>query len=149
MQPCCSRPALQLTCIEQRREVLRHLTEHTLLATRFVCLDRIPVAQYLARVRHLRVAENMRVATNQLLTAVLGDLPEIARAALLEQQREKYHLEEHVSQLIEQLGVIAMIRGVGQLIGLLDRMWHDRALVLLAIPGALATQQVRQLIERK
>ncbi len=91
----------------------------------------------------------MWVATDQLLAAVLGDLREIARAALLEQQREEHHLEEHVPHLVEQLGVIAVMRCVGKLIGLLDRVWHDRALVLLAIPRALAAQQVRQLIERK
>jgi hypothetical protein len=120
-----------------------------LFATRFVGLDRVPIAQNLAGIRHLCVAEDVGVATDQLLAAVLGDLSEIARAALLEQQREKHHLEEHVSQLVEQFGVIAVMCCVSKLIGLLHRMWHDRTLVLLAIPRALATQQVRQLIERK
>ena len=148
VQPSCSRPALQLARVQQRREVLWHLTEHTSLATGFACLDRVPVAQYLACIRNLRIAENVRVATDQLLAAVLGDLSKIARAALLKQQREKNHLEEHVSQLVEQLSVVALVHGVGKLIDLLDRVWHDRALVLLAIPRALAAQQVRQLIER-
>ncbi len=149
VQSRCGRPALQLACIQQRWEVLRHLAEHTSLATRFVRLDRVPVTQHLAGIRDLRVTEDVRVATDQLLATVLGDLAKIAGAALLEQQREKHHLEEHVSQLVEQFGVIAVMCCVSKLIGLLHRMWHDRALVLLAIPRALATQQVRQLIERK
>jgi hypothetical protein len=149
MQTRRGRPALQLARVQQRRQVLWHLTEDTSLATGFACLDRVPVAQYLACIRNLCVAENVRVATDQLLAAVLGNLAEIARATLLEQQREKHDLEEHVSQLVKQLGVVAVVYGVSKLIGLLDRVWHDRALILLTIPRALATQQMRQLIERK
>jgi hypothetical protein len=149
MQPRRGSPSLQLACVQQRGKVLRHLTEHTSLATGFVCLDRIPVTQYLARVRHLCVAENVRVATDQLLATVLCDLAEIAHAALLQQQREEHHLEEHVPQLVKQFGVVAIVGGVGKLICLLDRVWHDRALVLLAIPGTLPAQQVCQLIERE
>ncbi len=149
MQPSRGGPALQLTCIQQRRKILRHLAEHPLLATGLISLDRVPVTQHLTGIRHLCVAENVRVATDQLLATVLGDLAEIARTALLEQQREKHHLEEHVPQLVKQLGVVAAMGGVGKLIGLLDRVWHDRALVLLAIPGTLPAQQVRKLIERE
>jgi hypothetical protein len=112
MQTRRGRPALQLARVQQRREVLGHLTEDASLTTRFVCLDRIPISQHFARIGHLRVAEDVRVATNQLLATVLGDLPKIAHTALLQQQREKYHLEEHVSQLVEQLGVIAVMRSI-------------------------------------
>jgi hypothetical protein len=142
-------PALQLACVQQRREILRHLAEYAPLATWFVRLDRVPVTQHLAGVGHFCVREHVWMATDQLLAAVLCHLREIARTTLLEQQREKHNLEEHVPQLVEQLGVIAAMRGIGQLIGLLDRVRHDRALVLLAIPRALAAQQMRQLIERE
>src|SRR3954447_7100793 len=89
----------------------------------------------------------MRVAADQLLAAVLGDLGQRARAALLQQQRQEVHLEEHVAELVEQLGVVAAVRGISQLVGLLDRVRDDRALVLLAIPGALAPQPTRELVK--
>ena len=93
------------------------------------------------------VAEHVRVAADQLLAAVLGDLGERAAAALLEQQREEVDLEEHVAELVEQLGVVAGVRGGGQLVGLLDRVRHDRALVLLAVPRALHAQAAGELVE--
>jgi hypothetical protein len=80
------------------------------------------------------------VAPDQLLAHVLGDRAKRTRIALLEQQREEVDLEEHVAELVEQLGVVARVRGGRQLVGLLDRVRHDRALVLLAIPGTLLAQ---------
>ena len=64
----------------------------------------------------------MRVASDQLLGAVVRDLRELAGAALLEQQRQEIHLEQHVAELVEHLGVVAPVRGVGELVGLLDRV---------------------------
>jgi hypothetical protein len=84
---------------------------------------------------------------DQLLTAVLGHLGQRSRAALLEQQREEVDLEEDVAELVEQLRVVAAVGGVRQLVGLLDRVGDDRALVLLAVPGALAPQPARELVE--
>jgi hypothetical protein len=82
----------------------------------------------------------VRVAPDQLLAAVLGDLRQRARAALLEQQRQEVDLEEDVAELVEQLGVVARVGRGGQLVGLLDRVRDDRPLVLLAVPGALLAQ---------
>ena len=78
---------------------------------------------------------------------MLGDLGERARAALLEQQRQEVDLEEDVAELVEQLGVIARMGGGGQLVGLLHRVRDDRALVLLAIPGALHAQAAGERVE--
>ncbi len=78
---------------------------------------------------------------------MLCDLIERPRPALLHQQAEEVHLEEHVAELVEQLGVIASAGCVGQLVGLLERVGHDRALVLLAIPRALNAQAPSQLVE--
>jgi hypothetical protein len=56
-------------------------------------------------------------------------------------------LEEHVAELVAQLGVVAGVGGIGELVGLLDGVRDDRALVLLAIPRALAPQAAGQLVE--
>ena len=76
-----------------------------------------------------------------------GRLLEVALPALLEQQREEDALEEQVAELVEQLGVVTREGGVCDLIGLLDRVRHDRPLGLLAIPGTLAPQTLGQLLE--
>src|SRR6201999_2179615 len=67
--------------------------------------------------------------------------------ALLHQERQEVDLEEHVAELVEQLGVVAGVGGVGELVGLLDRVGDDRALVLLAIPRALTAQLARELVK--
>ena len=89
----------------------------------------------------------MRVAADELLAAVLGDRAEIARAALLEQQRQEVDLKEDVAELVEQLRVVAGVRGVGELVGLLDGVRDDRALVLLAVPRAFAAQAAGERVE--
>src|SRR5215213_4562040 len=72
---------------------------------------------------------------------------EVPLPALLEQQREEEHLKEDIAQLVDhRLGVVA-VGGVRELVGLLDRVRHDRAGVLLTIPRALAAQPPRHLVE--
>ena len=87
------------------------------------------------------------MAADQLLGDRLGDLGERARVALLEQQREEDDLEEDVAELVAQLLVVAARGRVGELVGLLDRVRDDRALVLLAVPGALAPQPAGDPVE--
>ena len=84
------------------------------------------------------------MAADQLVVDVLGDLRQRPGAALLQQQAQELHLEQHVAELVEQLAVVAGVRGVRQLVGLLDGVRDDRALVLLAIPGAVPAQAPRQ-----
>ena len=72
------------------------------------------------------VAEDVRVTADQLL-----GFPSATRrragAALLEQQRQEDDLEEHVAELVAELGVVAARRRVGELVGLLDRVRDDRS----------------------
>ncbi len=89
----------------------------------------------------------MRVAADQLLGQLLGDLVERTLAALLEQQRQEDDLKENVAELVAQLRVVALGGGVGQLVCLLDGVRDDRALVLLAVPGALPPQPAGDLVE--
>src|SRR4051794_33928976 len=91
----------------------------------------------------------MRMAADQLLAAVLGHVGERAGAALLEEQRQEVDLEEHVAELVEQPGVVAALCGVGQLVRLLDGVRNDRALVLLAIPGAFPPQAAGQQVKAR
>ena len=74
---------------------------------------------------------------------------EVPRPALLEQEREEVDLEEDVAELVEQLGVVAAVGRVGELVGLLDGVRDDRPLVLLAVPRALDPQAPRQLVEAR
>ncbi len=89
----------------------------------------------------------MRVAADQLRRAGLGDGRQIALAALLEQQREEENLKEDIAQLIDHRLRVVAGGGVGELVGLLDGVRHDRASVLLAVPGAFPAQSPGHLIE--
>ena len=95
----------------------------------------------------LSLPEYVRMAADQLLNRALGDLGKASRAALLEQQRQEVDLEQDVAELVDELRVVAGVCGVGELVGLLDRVGNDRALVLLAVPGALAAQAAGDLVE--
>ena len=124
-----------------------------LAAALLVALDLVPVAHHVARgsasvAAAIGAPPNTcgwrRISFARQCSATSARLP---GAALLQQQREEVDLEQHVAELVEQLGVVARLGGVGQLVGLLDRVRDDRALVLLAVPGALAAQPPGDLVE--
>ena len=85
------------------------------------------------------------MAPHELLVHAAGHLREVACPSLLQQEREEVDLEEQVAELVEELLVVAGERGVRDLVRLLDRVRDDRRRGLLAIPGALAAQALRQL----
>jgi hypothetical protein len=87
------------------------------------------------------------VASHELLVDQPRRLLEVAASALLQQEREEVDLEEQVAELVEQLLVVARERGVGDLVGLLDRVRDDRPLVLLAIPRAVAAQALGERLQ--
>ena len=74
VEPARRGTPLQLSRVQRRRQVHRHLREDPVLASGLALLDPVPVAQDLARRLGLRVAKHVRVAADQLLQAVLGDL---------------------------------------------------------------------------
>ena len=76
-----------------------------------------------------------------------GRLLEVALPLLLEQEREEVDLEEQVAELVEELLGPVGERRVSDLVGLLDRVRHDRPRRLLAVPGAVAPQALGQLLE--
>ena len=127
-------------------------------SVRLRALDRIPVLLHLGRRLGLgrqggdRLAaalEHVRMAADQLVGDVTGNRREVTLAALLQQQREEVDLEQDVAELVDQLRVVARVSRVGELVGLLDGVRHDAALVLLAIPRALAPQPPRHLVQRQ
>ena len=108
-------------------------------------LDRVPVLPHLGRRARRRsaappsspsLAEDVRVAAHQLLGAsrarpsARSPWPRSSSSS-----DEEVDLEQHVAELVEQLGVVAGVRRVGELVGLLDGVRDDAALVLLAVPG--------------
>ena len=117
-------------------------------------LDRVPVLLHLrgcggvrGQLRQLLAAEDVRVAAHQLLAGSRRHVGEVALPALLEQQRQEVDLEQHVAELVQQLRVVTRVRRVGQLVGLLDGVRDDAALVLLAVPGTLASQAAGDRVE--
>ncbi len=74
-------------------------------------------------------------------------LLEIPLPLLLEQERQEVDLEQQVAELVEELlGPVGHGR-VGDLVRLLDRVRDDRPRGLLTVPGAVAPQALRQLLQ--
>jgi len=114
----------------------------------FLCrLQPLPVLAHAARRPSLHVAEHVRVTGDELRVHAAGDALEVTRPALGEQLRQEVRLEEQVAQLVEQLRVVAREGRVRDLVGLLDRVRHDRLRGLLAVPRAVAAQPLGQLLE--
>ena len=129
-------------------QVLGHLAEDARLAAGLGALDRVPVAQHLARVLDLDLAEDVRVAADQLLAAVLGDRRRASRAPRSSSSSErKWTWKSTSPSSSSSLASSPRVRGGGQLVGLLDRVRDDRALVLLAVPRALDAQAAGELVE--
>jgi hypothetical protein len=89
----------------------------------------------------------VRGAPDELLWHPAGHLLEVAAALLGEEQGEEVDLEEQVAELVEELVGCAGDGRVGDLVGLLDRVGDDRAGGLLAVPGTVPPQPLRQLLQ--
>ena len=74
-------------------------------------------------------------------------LLEIPRALLLQEKGQEIDLKEQVSELVEQLRVVAGKRRMRDLVRLLDRVRDNRPCGLLPIPGAVATQPLGQALQ--
>jgi hypothetical protein len=71
--------------VERRWQILGQRTEDRIAAARLIAFDLIPVAQHLAAAFDLDFAKDVRMAADQLLAAVVGDLAEVADSSLLKQ----------------------------------------------------------------
>ncbi len=142
----CGRAALSLSRQEERRQVLGNVVEDARAAL-LLDLEALPVLAHAAGRVRLGVAEDVRMARDELRVRAAGHLLEIARPTLGQELCEEIGLEEQVAELVEQLRVVACEGGVGDLVGLLDRVRHDRLLRLRAVPRAVAAQALGQPLE--
>src|SRR6266849_606519 len=86
----------------------------------------------------IRFAKDMRVAADELGDELPADLFKIKRAALARELAMKYHLQEQVAQLLDQLMVVTRLDRVHQLVHFFDGVEAQAHVVLLAVPGAAA-----------
>src|SRR5262245_8736371 len=140
------RAPTRLARIRERRQRLGKLMERPLAAL-LLRLDLLPALAHAPRRPRLRVTEDVRMPADELRVDRARDGLEVAVALLLEEKREEVDLEEQVAELVEELRGVVGVRGVGDLVRLLDRVRHDRARRLLAVPGAVAAQAPGQLLE--
>lgn len=87
------------------------------------------------------------MARDQLLVDSPCNRGQVAPALLLEQQGQEVGLEEEVAELVLELCRVTEQRGVGDLVGLLDRVRDDRPRRLLAVPRAVAAKTLGQLLQ--
>ena len=117
------------------------------LAVLLLALEVLPAGLHRAGAVDVRVAEDVRVASDELVVDAARDALELARAAFLEQQRQEVDLEQQVAELVEELGVVARAGRVGDLVRLLDGVRDDRARGLRPVPGTVAPEAPRQLLK--
>jgi len=137
---------LELPGVEQRRKRLGNVVEDP-LALLLLRLDPLPVLPHPARRSRLDLAEDVRVTADELLVDPPRHGLERPGLSLLQEQREEVRLEQKVPELVLELFVVSRERGVGDLVGLLDRVRDDRLRRLLAIPRAIAPQALGQALE--
>ena len=82
------------------------------------------------------VAEHVRMAADHLVGDGARHIGEGEVAGFLGHAGVIDHLEQQVAQLVRQGGEVAPGDGVGDLVGLLDRVGRDRVEVLLLVPRA-------------
>ena len=92
------RAPLHLAGLEQRRKRLGDVVEDPLAAL-LLGLQRLPALSHAARRSRVRVAEDVRMPSDELRVNVTRDRLEVALAALLEEEREEVDLEEEVAEL--------------------------------------------------
>ena len=80
------------------------------------------------------VAEHMRVPADEFCGDRLDHVAEIEGAELFGHAGVEDHLEEEIAQFILEIGQIVTRDGIGDLIGLFERVRRDGREILLEIP---------------
>ena len=80
----------------------------------------------------------MGVAEDQFFADAVGHVVQVEAAGVLLDGGVEEDLEQHVSQLLPQVGGVLLVDGLGHLIGLLDEVAADALVGLGPVPGAAA-----------
>ena len=101
-------------------------------------LDRLPVPQYVRSAVHLRLAEDVRVAADELRGQPPGDRVEGEVAPLLAQLRLEEHLQQDVAELLGMRVARRCVHHVQELVALLDQTGLEGLERLFPIPRTAA-----------
>jgi len=126
----------------QRRQVARDAVEHggalVLGALLFCALDFFPLCPDGIDVFRVGVAEDVRVAADELVGDGAGGFLEVERLSLPGQLAVEDDLQQEVAAFLEHLVVVLRLDGVDEFVHLLDGVEADRLVILLAVPRAAA-----------
>ena len=88
--------------------------------------------------RGVAVGEDVGVAAHQLVDEQPGDGVDVEGlgAGLLGHPRVEDDLQQHVAELLGEVGPVAALDGVQRLVGLLDEVGRQALVGLLGVPGA-------------
>ena len=143
---------LQFQRAGQGRERHRHAGERAFVRTAafpggfssLLRLDALPQAlDGLRRVLAL-VTEHMRMPADELLGDALHHVAEIEGALFLRHAGMENDLQQKIAELLAQIGKIAARDGVGNLVGLLQRIGRDGRKILRQIPGTAGLRRTQR-----
>ena len=76
------------------------------------------------------------MAAQQLFGDGVNDVAEIEGALLLRHPGMKHDLKQEVAQFVAEIVEVAARHGIGDFVGLFDRVWRDAGEILLKVPWA-------------
>ena len=129
--------------LDERRQAARHPAEHHLVTTLLAHLDQFPVLEHLGGGVGLLLAEDVRMAVNQLVAQGIAHVGDVKFALLVTDFGIKDDVQQHVAQFFAYGIVILVHDGVGEFHGLLDGVGTQALVGLLAVPRALHAQLVK------
>ena len=91
------------------------------------------------------VAVDVRMTVDQLVAQAVDHIRIVERSGFGAQFRVEDDMQHQVAQLLADALHVAVENGVGQFVGLLDRVAAQRLEGLLAVPRALCAQFVHDL----
>jgi hypothetical protein len=104
----------------------------------FLGFELRPILEHLLGCIRLHVAKNVRVAANHLVADAGDHVEDVESARLPGEVRVKEHLKKQIAQFLGQFRAAALLDGVEDLIGLLDKIRAEGEVCLFAIPRAAA-----------
>ena len=99
----------------------------------------VPIRQSLVGVGSVFVAEDMRVADNQLFTDTVTDIVYVKAVYLAFHLRVKRYLEKYISELFLQQSFVVGVDSLYRLVGLLDQIGADGLMGLRPVPRTILT----------